>query len=81
MTGMASTSKSDVAQAIASVYRAEWGRIVAILIWLVGDFGLAEETVQEAFMAAANQWQTSSIPDRPRVWIIRTARYKAIDRL
>ncbi|MDX2212269.1 MAG: sigma-70 family RNA polymerase sigma factor [Oculatellaceae cyanobacterium bins.114] len=77
---MASTPKSDVAQAIASVYKTEWGRIVAILIRLVGDFDLAEEAAQEAFAAAVNQWD-SGIPDLPRAWIIRTARYKAIDRL
>lgn len=81
MTGMASTSKSDVAQAISDLHRTEWGRIVAILIRLLGDFDLAEETAQEAFAAATNQWSTRGIPDRPRAWIIRTARYKAIDRL
>jgi RNA polymerase sigma-70 factor (ECF subfamily) len=81
MTGMASTPKSDVAQAIASVYRTEWGRIVATLIRLVGDFDLAEEAAQEAFEAAVNQWETNGVPDLPRAWIIRTARYKAIDRL
>lgn len=81
MTGMASTSKSDVAQAISDLYRTEWGCIVAILIRLLGDFDLAEETAQEAFAAATNQWSTRGIPDRPRAWIIRTARYKAIDRL
>lgn len=81
MTSMAPTPQSDVAQAITSVYRAEWGRIVAILIRLVGDFNIAEEAAQEAFAAAVNQWQTSGIPDLPRAWIIRTARYKAIDRL
>jgi RNA polymerase sigma-70 factor, ECF subfamily len=74
-------AKSDVTQAIASVYRAEWGRIVATLIRLIGDFDLAEEAAQEAFIAAVNQWQTSGIPDLPRAWIIKTARYKAIDRL
>jgi RNA polymerase sigma-70 factor (ECF subfamily) len=80
MTGMTSTT-SDIAQAIASVYRAEWGRIVAILIRLLGDFDLAEEAAQEAFAAAVNQWEISGIPALPRAWIIRTARYKAIDRL
>ncbi len=81
MTGMTPTTKSDVAWAISSVYRAEWGRIVAILIRLLGDFDIAEEAAQEALAAAANQWQTSGVPDLPRAWIIRTARYKAIDRL
>ncbi|MBD1865660.1 MULTISPECIES: RNA polymerase sigma factor [Trichocoleus] len=78
---MASNAKSDVAQAIADTYRTEWGRIVAILIRLVGDFDVAEEAAQEAFTAAVNQWQAGGIPDLPRAWIIRTARYKAIDRL
>ncbi|OUL33440.1 RNA polymerase subunit sigma-24 [Nostoc sp. T09] len=73
--------QSDVTQAIASIYRAEWGRIVATLIRLVGDFDVAEEATQEAFGVALNQWQSTGIPDLPRAWIIKTARYKAIDRL
>ncbi len=81
MTGTASTPKSDVAQAIASVYRSERGRIVATLIRLVGDFDLAEEAAQEAFATAVNQWEASGIPNLPRAWIIRTARYKAIDHI
>lgn len=78
---MTSNAKPDVDQAIASVYRTEWGRIIAILIRLVGDFDVAEEAAQEAFTAAVNQWQSAGIPDLPRAWIIQTARYKAIDRL
>ena len=78
---MVSNASLEVSQAIASVYRSEWGRIIAILIRLVGDFDIAEEAAQEAFAAAVNQWQSSGIPDLPRAWIIRTARYKAIDRL
>jgi RNA polymerase sigma-70 factor, ECF subfamily len=72
---------SSPRQVIAAVHRAEWGRIVAILIRLVRDFDVAEEAVQEAFVAAVNQWQSSGVPDLPSAWIIRTARYKAIDRL
>lgn len=78
---MVSNVETDVTQAISAVYRAEWGRIIAILIRLVGDFDVAEEAAQEAFAAAVNQWQSSGIPTLPRAWIIRTARYKAIDRL
>jgi Sigma-70 region 2 len=79
-SAMATPKSAEVSQAIDSVYRSEWGRIIAILIRLVGDFDIAEEAAQEAFAAAVNQWQ-SGIPDLPRAWIIRTARYKAIDRL
>jgi RNA polymerase sigma-70 factor (ECF subfamily) len=67
--------------AVAAVYHSDWGRIVAALIRLVGDFEVAEEAAQEAFAAAVNQWRTSGVPDFPRAWIIQTARHKAIDRL
>ncbi len=71
----------DAAQAVEAVYRAEWGRIVAALISLVGDFDLAEESAQEAFAVALDQWRTSGVPEYPRAWIIQTARHKAIDRI
>ena len=63
------------------VYRSDWGRIVATLIRLVGDFDLAEESAQEAFAAAVDQWPAAGVPEFPRAWIVQTARYKAIDRL
>lgn len=67
--------------AVESVYRSDWGRIVATLIRLFGDFDMAEEAAQEAFAAAVDQWQGSGVPEFPRAWIIQTARHKAIDRL
>jgi len=69
------------ATAVESVYRAEWGRIVATLIRLIGDFDLAEECAQEAFAAAVDQWRATGVPALPRAWIIQTARNKAIDRI
>jgi len=68
-------------EAVETVYREEWGRIVATLIRLVGDFEVAEEAAQEAFTAAVDQWRTDGVPDFPRAWIIQTARHKAIDRI
>ena len=59
----------------------DWGRIVATLIGIVGDFDLAEESAQEAFTAAVDQWSVSGVPEFPRAWIIQTARHKAIDRM
>jgi RNA polymerase sigma-70 factor, ECF subfamily len=67
--------------AVDAVYRSDWGRIVATLIRLVGDFDMAEEAAQEAFAAAVNQWQVTGVPDVPRAWLIQTARHKAIDRI
>ena len=71
----------DADAAVDAVYRSDWGRIVATLIRLVGDFDVAEEAAQEAFAAAVDQWRVSRIPDHPRAWIVQTARHKAIDRL
>ena len=67
--------------AVEAAYRSDWGRIVATLIRLVGDFDAAEEAAQEAFAAAVEQWPASGVPDSPRAWIIQTARHKAIDRI
>jgi RNA polymerase sigma-70 factor, ECF subfamily len=66
---------------IDSVYRSDWGMIVATLIRLIGDFDLAEEAAQEAFAAAVDQWPSTGVPEYPRAWIIQTARHKAIDRI
>jgi RNA polymerase sigma-70 factor (ECF subfamily) len=71
----------DASEAVEAVYRADWGRIVATLIGLIGDFDLAEECAQEAFAAAVDQWRVSGVPEFPRAWIVQTARHKAIDRI
>src|SRR5262245_4634409 len=72
---------TNVHEAIDTVYRSDWSRIVAALIRLTGDFDVAEESAQEAFAAAIQEWPGSGIPDAPRAWIIQTARHKAIDRV
>jgi RNA polymerase sigma-70 factor (ECF subfamily) len=71
----------DVNETLDELYRSEWGRIVATLIRLVGDFDLAEEAAQEAFTAAVDQWRAAGVPDSPRAWLVQTARHKAIDRI
>jgi RNA polymerase sigma-70 factor (ECF subfamily) len=71
----------DANTAIDTVYRSDWGRIVATLISLIGDFDVAEEAAQEAFAAAVDQWPGAGVPQFPRAWIIQTARHKAIDRI
>jgi RNA polymerase sigma-70 factor, ECF subfamily len=71
----------DPTAAVEAVYRSDWGRIVATLISLIGDFELAEEAAQEAFTAAVTQWREEGVPEFPRAWIIQTARHKAIDRI
>ena len=65
---------------VARVFRAEYGRAVAVLTRLLGDIDLAEEAVQEAFVAAVQRWPASGPPPSPAGWIITTARNRAIDR-
>jgi RNA polymerase sigma-70 factor, ECF subfamily len=66
---------------IESVYREERARALATLIRLVGDFDLAEDSLQEAFAAAVEQWPSTGFPHNPRAWLVSAARHKAIDRL
>ena len=63
------------------LFREEQGRAVATLIRVTGDFDLAEEAVQDAFIAALETWPVRGVPDNPGAWITTTARNRAIDRL
>jgi len=66
--------------AIEEIFRAEWGRLLAALIHLLGDFDVAEEALQEAFAIAVTEW-SGQPPRNPRAWLYGTARHKALDRL
>ncbi|MFF9814776.1 RNA polymerase sigma factor [Streptomyces sp. NPDC014006] len=66
---------------VESVFRAEYGRAVAVLVRFVGDIDLAEEAVQDAFTVALRTWPDKGVPPSPAGWIITTARNRAVDRL
>ncbi|MEZ0446297.1 RNA polymerase sigma factor [Cellulomonas sp. ICMP 17802] len=66
---------------VARVFRAEHGRAVAVLTRSFGDLDVAEEAVQDAFVAALQHWPGEGLPPSPAGWIITTARRRAIDRL
>ncbi len=73
---------ADAAHEIVDrLFREESGRAVATLIRVLGDFDLAEEAVQEAFVTALETWPVRGVPDNPGAWITTTARNRAIDRL
>ena len=72
---------TDLDDEVARVFRAEHGRAVAVLARSFGDLDVAEEAVQEAFVAAVQSWPTDGLPPSPAGWIITTAKRKAIDRL
>ena len=54
---------------------------MATLVRLFGDIDIAEEAVQEAFLAATQRWPAAGLPPNPGAWITATARNRAIDRL
>jgi RNA polymerase sigma-70 factor (ECF subfamily) len=63
------------------VHRQEYGQLLATLIGWLGDFELAEEALQDAFLAAMERWGRDGVPQKPGAWLTTTARRKAIDRL
>jgi RNA polymerase sigma-70 factor (ECF subfamily) len=69
----------QLSRTIETLYRSESGRVLATLVRLLGDLDLAEEAMHEAFAAALESWPQAGIPDKPRPWLISTARFKAID--
>jgi RNA polymerase sigma-70 factor (ECF subfamily) len=74
-------SPADAHAVVDRLFREESGRAVATLIRVLGDFDLAEEAVQEAFVVALERWPRDGVPDNPGAWITTTARNRAIDRL
>jgi RNA polymerase sigma-70 factor, ECF subfamily len=81
LTCMPPNAPEDLSWTVETLYRSESGRILATLVRLLGDLDLAEEAMHEAFAAALDGWPQSGIPDKPRPWLISTARFKAIDGL
>jgi RNA polymerase sigma-70 factor (ECF subfamily) len=67
--------------AIERVHRQEYGQLLATLIGWLGDFDLAEEALQDAFLAAMEHWGREGLPRKPGAWLTTTARRKALDRL
>jgi RNA polymerase sigma-70 factor, ECF subfamily len=73
---MATPSHSEIER----VFREQYGRVVSVLVRFLGNVDDAEESVQDAFTAAAERWPSSGIPPNPAGWIVTTARHRAIDR-
>ena len=74
-------AEQPTAQLVEQVFRHEYGRILATLIRVFGDFDLAEDALQEAFIAAVQHWQTAGIPDNAAAWLTTAARNKGVSRL
>ncbi|MFC5805211.1 RNA polymerase sigma factor [Streptomyces formicae] len=71
----------EVQAAVERAFREERGAVLATLIRQAGDFQLAEDALQDAFVSAVATWPREGVPASPGAWITVTARRKAIDRL
>jgi RNA polymerase sigma-70 factor (ECF subfamily) len=78
---MKENSHHSMRELLDSIYRSDARRIHATLIRLLGDFDLAEESMHDAFVAAAEQWPVEGVPAHPRAWLISAGRFKGIDTL
>ena len=66
-------------RATEAVWRIEAPKLIAALVRLVGDVGLAEELAQDALVAALEQWPREGVPNKPAAWLMATAKHRAID--
>ncbi len=72
---------SETRRAVEQAYADHWSRLLARLVGIFGDFQLAEDALQEAFVSALRAWAEQGPPDEPRAWLLTVARRKALDRL
>jgi RNA polymerase sigma-70 factor (ECF subfamily) len=79
LTCMPRNVPEELSRTIETLYRSESGRILATLARLLGDLDVAEEAMHEAFAAALDTSSQTGVPEKPRPWLISTARFKAID--
>src|SRR6478672_4486915 len=71
----------DIHRSIDAVWRIESARLIAGLVRMVRDVGLAEELAQDALVAALERWPVDGLPDKPGAWLMATAKHRAIDRM
>jgi RNA polymerase sigma-70 factor (ECF subfamily) len=74
-------ASAEVRGALAEAHRRQWAFVLAATVRLAGDLDLAEECVQEAFVAALTSWTQRGIPANPGAWLTATARRRALDTL
>lgn len=70
---------TDTHRAIEAIWRIESAKVIAGLMRLVRDMGLAEDLAQDALVAALEEWPASGLPEKPGAWLMAAARRRAID--
>jgi RNA polymerase sigma-70 factor, ECF subfamily len=70
-----------VSAAVAEAHRREWAFVLAATARVAGDIDLAEECVQDAYVAALGAWSRQGVPRNPGAWLTTAARRRALDAL
>jgi RNA polymerase sigma-70 factor (ECF subfamily) len=66
-------------RAVADAHRREWAFVLAATARVAGDLDLAEECVQDAYVAALDAWARDGVPRKPGAWLTATAKHRALD--
>src|SRR2546430_5119194 len=74
-------TSSATHRAIDAVWRIESARLIAGLVRIVRDVGVAEDLAQDALVIALERWPQTGIPNNPGAWLMTTAKHRAVDRL
>jgi RNA polymerase sigma-70 factor, ECF subfamily len=74
-------NRDEVERTIEAVWRMESAMIIAKLIRMLRNVGLAEEIAQDTWLTALEQWRESGVPDNPGAWLMTAAKNRAIDQL
>ena len=66
---------------LGTVWRDEWGRLLALLVAQYRRLDVAEDGLGDAFESAARAWPRDGVPTNPAAWLLTAARRRVIDRL
>lgn len=76
---MSDAGTAAAERAVADAHRREWAFVLAATARVAGDLDVAEECVQDAYLAALAAWARDGVPDKPGAWLTATAKRKALD--
>ena len=85
-SGRSSTPRDRVGRAVAAraieeAYRAEWGRLLSLLVARTRRLDLAEDALGEAFARASDRWPCDGVPANPAGWLYTTGHRQIVGRL
>jgi RNA polymerase sigma-70 factor (ECF subfamily) len=81
MTSTSDRSSTRPEDALASIHRAEWGRLLSLLVARTRRLDLAEDALSEAFARAADRWPVTGVPANPAGWLHTTAHRQVVGRI